>query len=778
MELRPKIEEKVWDKKIEEHMINVWKSEWNKIYSFNIHSNKKIFVIDTPPPYVGPFWHIGAAISYAMQDFIARIYRMLGFEVLYPIGFDRNGIPVEWYVEKYEGMKIWQTPREVFIQKCKEILDQYTESIRAIMQRLLISGDFENAYYTDSDEYRSLTQTTFIELWKKNLIYEDLRPSNYCPRCKTTIADNEVEHKKETSKLVYIKFKVKETGKDIIIATTRPELLGACRLIIFNPNDERYKHLESLTAITPLYYDEVPIKARNEADPEFGTGIMMICSYGDFVDVRILRELQIRPKKIIDKEGVMQDKILKGLKTKEAREKIIEKLKQNDLLVKEETIEHSVPIHDKCKTEIEILPMKDFYLKQLDFLKEIEKIGKKMKWHPEHHKQKLFNWINSVTSDWPISRRRYYGTEIPLWYCKSCGYVYVPEPGKYYKPWKEKPPVEKCPNCGSNQWEGEKRIFDTWMDSSISILFVTKYLSDEEFFEKSFVYGTKLRPQGYDIIRTWLFYTLLRVFQLIEMPAFDHIFINGMGLDEKGRKMSKSLGNVITPEEILDEFGAEPLRLWASMECTIGSDYRISKEKINGTKKFLTKLINVCRYVSQFPNIREIELLASDKWIISELLKTKKEVIENYRNFDFHIAAQKLYKFTWDIFASHYLEMSKKRAIMNGFTEHEAKSSWYALWFCLREILKLFAPIIPATTDYVYRKLFGKCVHEEEFGYVDESLIDENLLQKTDKLIEFNSRVWSLKKEKNLSLKDSIQIEIPKELEEFKKDLIAMHNIK
>ena len=773
MTKNPLIEIKHWNKNIEKEILEKWQEEWEKLYGFDENA-EKIVVIDTPPPYPGPFWHIGAAVSYCYQDFMARAFRMLGFSVLFPLGFDRNGIPVEWYVEKYEKIRMWDVSREEFIKKCSTILDKYCEKMLKIMKDLLFSCDFENVYYTDSEEYRMLTQKTFIEVWKKGLIYEDEKPTNYCPHCKTTIADSEVEYKQKPSKLYYIKFKIDESDQEIIIATTRPELLGACGLIIFNPSDERYKKFEGKNAIVPLYNFKVPIKSRNEADPEFGTGILMVCSFGDLDDVRIFREENIKPRVIIDKEGKMKDEILKGLSVKQAREKIVELLKQKGLIVKEEEIVHNVPVHDKCRTEIEIILTKEYYLNQMDFVDEIEKLAEEIKWHPEFHKQKLKNWISSVKKmkmDWPISRRRYYGTEIPLWYCENCGLVYLPEEVKYYKPWKEKPPIEKCPKCGANNWKGEERILDTWFDSSISLLFITKYHNDKEFFEKIFSKAIKIRPQGYDIIRTWLYYSLLRVFQLTNKRAFDHVLINGMGLDEKGRKMSKSLGNVIYPEEILEEIGAEPLRMWIAMEVVIGNDYRISKEKIKGMTKFLTKLINISRFVSSFPKVDEVENLeASDKWIISETEKLKQKIVEYYENLDFHLAAQELYRFVWDVFASNYIELIKKRAKKGSSSAH------FALHYVLKEILKMLAPIIPATTDFIYRKIYGKSVHLQKIE-VKKDLIDESLSSLTQKLLEFNSKVWKIKKLKNISLKDPIEIEIPEELKIFEKDLIDCHNI-
>lgn len=758
---------KRWNRQIEEEIKNIWEKEWQQLYGFNPNTNKKIFVIDTPPPYPAPSWHIGAAISYAMQDIVARAFRMLGFEVFYPMGLDRNGIPVEWYVEKYEKINMWEYPREEFIKKCSTILDEYCKKMIKIMKDLLISADFNNVYYTDSEEYRKLTQATFIDAWRKNLIYEGFVPVNFCPKCKTTIADSEVLHEQKESILYYINFETTDKEK-IKIATTRPELLGACGLVIFNPADKRYQHLAGKKAIVPLYNKEVPIIARNEAKPDFGSGLMMVCSYGDTTDVRIFRELKLSSNVIIDANGVMKDKILKGLKVVEARKKIVELLNQKGLLEKTERIVSSVPVHDKCRTEIEIIESKEYFLKQLDFLPKIKELVHKMEWHPEHHKIKLLNWINSITMDWPISRKRYYGTEIPLWKCKNCGFVYVPEPGKYYQPWKQNPPISSCPKCSSNQWEGEERILDTWFDSSVSLLFITKFLKDKQFFEKTFN-GIKLRPQGYDIIRTWLYYSLLRIYQIINKKAFEHVMINGMGLDAKGRKMSKSLGNVIIPEEVIEKYGADALRLWSALECTIGSDYRINEAKIAGTQKFLTKLINIARFISQIPPKQTNELKPTDKWIMNHIEKLKKEVTKAYSNFDFHLAAQKLYSFAWDVFASHYLELVKKRA-KNG-----CDSASFALHYTLQELLKLLAPIIPATTDYIYRKLYEESVHTKTF---EIKQFDEEWIKKGKKLMEFNSLVWNEKRKARKSLKEEIEIEIPKELEEFREDLIACHNIK
>jgi len=327
--------------------------QWYKEnYKYFFGEGDKILIIDTPPPYPAPLWHIGAALSYAFQDFIARGFRKLGYKVIFPEGFDGNGIPIEMYLEKYEKIPFGSIDRE---EKCRQILDSWREKMDKILKDLLLSMDFEHRYNTDDPEYRALTQKTFAELWEKGLIYEAEYPINYCPHCKTAIADAEIERKIKKTKLVYIKFKIKDSDDYITVATTRPELLGACKAIIVHPDDERYKKYHNKIAIVPYYNREIPIIPHKMADPNFGTGAVMICSYGDWVDVQIFRELQLKPEKIIDENGRLTIEPVKGLTTKEGREKMIEVLKQLGVVEKIEEIEHSVPVHERCETEIEII---------------------------------------------------------------------------------------------------------------------------------------------------------------------------------------------------------------------------------------------------------------------------------------------------------------------------------------------------------------------------------------------------------------------------------------
>ncbi len=775
MNFSPKIKESRWDHNLEKQVSGSWIKD--KLYTFNVNSKKKIFVIDTPPPYPsGRPWHIGAAAHYSQIDMIARTARMLGHEVLFPIGIDRNGLPVEIYTEKKFNISIHTVPREKFIEYCKTALDDLESEMIEIMKQMGLSGDFRNYYRTDSEEYRKLTQATFIELWNRGLIYEDTRPNNYCPVCKTTIADADVVYKELPSELVHIKFKIPETGDEIIIATTRPELLCACQEVLFNPDDERYKKYEGMHTVIPVFNREVKIMPHTIVDPKFGSGVEMVCSYGDFTDVRLFRELKLDEIVAINEEGKMTHACGKyaGLTIKEAREKIIQDLQELGLIAKKEKISHRTPTCERSKNPIEIIPMKEFYLKQLDFLPQLKEIGEKLIFHPEFHRQLLLDWINSVTIDWPISRRRFYGTEVPIWYCKDCGLAHVPKPGKYYQPWKDKAPFPKCKNCGSKSFVGDTRTFDTWMDSSISPLFISKYSKDKKFFSKT--YPNTLRPQGKEIVRTWLYYTLLRCQQLTGKSPFSHAWIMGYGVDEKGEKMSKSKGNVVDPIPILEKYGADNFRFWSAGESSHGSDFRASEQRIQPAGKFITKLWNIARFISMFPVPKKAKLTDMDKWILAELSLLIKKCLKGYMDFNFFIPANEIRNFLWKIFADNYIEMVKTRAYGEGFGKAEQQSAWFTLHTCLETILQLLAPITPFATDYIATKLYHKySIHIEEFP---RPKWKTDLSKSTKKLIEFNSKVWNEKKSKGLSLKDGIKIKIPKELKKFEKDLKAMHKIK
>jgi valyl-tRNA synthetase len=780
----PKIEEKSWDPKFEYEIAKKW--EETELYKFTIDDMKRAYVIDTPPPYPsGRPWHIGAAAHYSQIDMIARIGRMSGNNVLFPIGIDRNGLPVEIYTEKKYKVRMREMDREKFLNLCRSALDELEKEMVQIMKSLGLSGNFQTYYRTDSDEFRQMTQTTFLVLWKQGLIYSANRPNNYCVDCGTTIADAEIVYEERRTRLIHISFKVKGTSEEIVIASTRPELLCACQCVIVNPNDPRYREAHDKTLILPIFNREIKLIKHQLADPEFGTGAVMVCSYGDKNDVQLFRELGLKEIVAINEKGEMTDCAgpYSNLKIKQARDRIIEDLRKFGFLEKEEFIIHRTPICERSKTPVEIVPMQDYYLKQLDFVPKLRNFAHELNFHPEMHRKILLDWLDAVAIDWPISRRRFYGTEIPIWYCKRCEYPNIPEPGKYYKPWKESPPFGNCKKCHSSHFIGEERTFDTWMDSSITPLFVTRYEKDQIFH--SHTYPTRLRPQAKDIVRTWLFYTMLRCYQLTGQLAWSDVWIMGYGVDERGEKMSKSKGNTVDPYPIIAKYGADAFRYWSTAEANLGQDFRCSEQKVAEAQKFLTKLWNVGRFISSFEMITSPpqRTLPTDEWILGELGKVISGCLSGYKDLNFFVPASLIKEFTWNVFASHYLELIKARAYNSN--DHDGyKSALYALHKCFSTILILLSPICPFITEKLWQELYStQSIHLQSLPSGDNPY--QEMCRYSNQIVEFNSMVWNKKKQtisnetgKVLSLRDSINIEIPSELQIFKGDLINMHNLK
>lgn len=771
--MEPKIKETAWNPEIEKDILK----QWQDSHLYDFHPEGDIFVIDTPPPYPsGRPWHIGAAAHYAQIDMIARTARMTGKNVLFPIGIDRNGLPVEMYTEKKYNIRMRETDRAEFLKMCSNALDDLEAEMIETMTSLGLSGDFSNYYRTDSKEYRTLTQSTFIDLWKKGAIYLANRPTNYDWVTGTTIADAEITYLEIPTKLVYMKFKINGDDEVIPVASTRPELLCACQTIIVNPEDSRYSSIVGKKATIPIFNREVEIRTHPSAEKEFGSGTVMVCSYGDQNDVALFRELKLQEVVAIGKDGRMTEAAgpYSGLKVKQAREKIIEDLQNQGIIEKIDNINHRTPVSERSKIPIEIIPLEEYYLKQMDAVPKIREIGSKITFHPQMHKQILMNWLDSIAIDWPISRRRYYGTEIPIWHCAKCSEPHVPEPGKYYQPWKDPSPISKCTKCDSSDFVGEDRTFDTWMDSSVSPLFVSKYNQDEEFFRKT--YPATLRPQSKDIVRTWLYYTILRCEQLTGKAPWSDAWIMGYGVDEHGTKMSKSKGNVVDPLPVIQKFGADTFRFWSASEINLGYDFRCSEQKIETTKKFLSKLWNISRFLSGFTVLKSGKPSPADSWILSELDKLIIECKKGYNEFNFFIPATAIREFTWNLFAAHYIEMTKGRAYGTGFTEEERDGAIFTLHKVLSTVLLLLAPITPFITDYLWQNLYSnKTIHNEKFIKEEDY---EDWTTFTKEILEFNSNIWNKKKEAGLSLKDSINIQVPTNLAPFAKDLQAMHNLK
>jgi valyl-tRNA synthetase len=784
------IKEKSFTKEMELAIFEEWKKD--DTYKFNENTEKKVYSIDTPPPYINSPIHIGHASTYIIMDFIARYRRMTGQEVLFPLGLDQNGLPIEISAEKKYKVDFTKLTRDEAVGYCRKLLDETSaESINSFAKCGIMFNSWSEGekigdmYQTDSKSYRAVTQATFIDLWNKNLIYEANKVVNWDPKLQTTVSDAEIIYEDRPGFFHDIVFKVKDTNEEVIIGTTRPELICSCAMVIFNPNDERYLHLEGKTLITPYFNKEVPCKSHTAAEMDKGTGIMMMCSYGDLTDIRFFMEQKLEPIIAINKDGTMNEKAgdLSGLKIIEARKKIVESMQNSGLLKKiTPTSAHRTPVSERSGAAIEFIEMQEFYLKQLDYKDKMMEIANNVTIYSPKSRQILIDWINSISIDWPISRRRYYATDIPMWKCKKCGNYVLAEKGKYVQPWKEKfSGTCECGNSDPNEFVGETRVFDTWFDSSISPLYILGYERKPEFFNKHS--PCSLRPQGKEIVRTWLYFTLLKDYLLTEKIIFDDVWIHHHIVDEKGYKMSKSKGNTIDPQKILNQYGASPFRIWCAIEGNLDrTDFRCSMERIQSAGKLIDKLWNVSKFVSMFELTQEqeknVEPMEIDKWVQSEIDKLIEEATIGYKEYDFHNPTVRIINFIRDEFASHYVEIVKRRAYNNDpntkFTESERNAAVKTLRDSLKTILELLAPVNAAMNYYIYKEMFNENVHAQKWP----TKTNTTSTIVTKDLVEFNSAIWKAKKDATLSLKDPVKkATAPESLKSVEKEIKATHNI-
>lgn len=820
----PKITDKRWTIDLEKRIQESHYSDNPSRYSFDPNSDKELFVIDTPPPYPSGTWHIGAVAQYSMIDVIARSQRLIGKEVLFPWGVDRNGINIEFTVEKKTGKKMRTYDRGEFLDLCKETIELYTQSMRRTAKRVGLSCDYDNEYLTDSPNYRSVTQSIFIDLFKKGDIIEDLRPNIYDPIEGTTIADAEVQRISRETLLCDVIWETLD-GTEILISTTRPELICACGVVMVHPDDERYKDLIGKRVKLPLPVtgrpESVEIQTHPSVKADFGSGVLMVCSFGDQNDVSVFRELGLKPFQAIDLEGKMTKVSgpLHGLNVLDARKLAISILEDSGKLSSKENRLQDIPVSERGSNPVEIILLKEWYVKQTHVIDRLFELSSNCNFIPERNRQFLHDWMDGISIDWPISRRRWYHTEVPIWYSEDSTKVIVPPRGTYVQPWRDMPPTgsevldretrefvafydDIAESLG--KIVGETKVFDTWMDSSNSNLFVSGYLNNTKMFERAF--PTALRPQGKEIVRTWLYYTMLKSALLLDKPAFNNIWIDGLGMDPWGRKMSKSLGNGIDADSVLEcgaggrtgswkirgpggkqvslkanKIGSECFRLWKACEAQVGDDFHINPEEIE-SKYFgiLTKIFNVARFASQFDVPDDLDNLPDnlsneDRWILCVFDKMMGDVHNFWSEMDIYNATQTIKAFATGVFPGHWLEMSKSR-LYDG--DHGATWTIHRI---VRDLLISFSPVCPFFTDYLSTILYGdSAVDATSFPLqVISSEIDTDAyLQLTDLLIDFNSSTWKIKKEQGLSLKSEIHgIRIPSELGHFEDALISMHNL-
>ena len=693
--------------------------------------------------------------------------------------------------------------------------------MRETAARVGLSCDFDKEYLTDSDEYRGVSQSIFVDLFKRGDIVEDLRPNIYDPVEGTTIADAEVERLQRKTKLIDIRWTT-EDGLDVIISTTRPELICACGIVVVHPDDERYQHLVGKQIVLPVETNgrskSVEITTHPSVKSDFGSGVLMVCSFGDQNDVAVFRELGLSPFQAIDLDGNMTDISgpYVGMKVIEAREKAIEDLNSADRIVNIIEKEQDIPVSERGKNPVEIILLKEWYVRQTHIQDRMRELIEDMEFHPVRNKQFLLDWMDNISIDWPISRRRWYHTEVPIWYSEDGTKIITPPPGVYVQPWREDPPtgsrvLQRDTREDVGSWDdlysslgtviGEEKVFDTWMDSSNSNLYVSGYLSDPDLFAKAFPTG--IRPQGKEIVRTWLYYTLLKSALLLDSPGFKHIWIDGLGMDPWGRKMSKSLGNGIDANSVLEcgaggrtgswkirgpdkvvnlranKIGSECFRLWKACDAQVGDDFQINPEDIE-QKYFgvLTKLFNVARFASQFPVPSNLENLTDnlqpeDEWILSEFQLVMSRVEQGWKEIDIYTAAQSLKNFATGVLPSHWLEMVKSRLY-----DGDEAAAW-TLHRIVRDLLDAFAPICPFFSHYLSSTLYNRsAVEADTFPQLTLNFETEKWTELTESVMFFNSEVWKMKKDQGLSLNSEIVgLSIPSNLDSLQISLTRMHKL-
>ena len=772
-------------KKSEKELQKLWNK--NKIYAFDKKSKKKIYSIDTPPPTISGSIHMGHAFSYTHADIIARYKRMNNLNVFYPFGFDNNGLPTERLVEKEKNIQAKKMPREEFNKLCLQVSKEYENRFKEFWGNLGLSVDWNLLYSTIDQKVIKLSQRSFIELYKNKREYRKEAPTIWCPECQTAIAQVELEDKELSSTFNDILFEV--DGKHIIIATTRPELLSSCVAVFVHPDDERYQNLIGKQATVPLFNYKVPILADKKVDPEKGTGIVMCCTFGDLADIDWWYAYNLPLRISIRTDGFM-DKIARkyeGLAIKEARKQIIEDLKKNKLLTSQKNIKHNVNVHERCGTEIEFLVTKQWFIKYLDLKKEFLVLGRKLNWHPKHMKVRYDNWVYGLKWDWLISRQRYFGVPFPVWYCKKCHEVILAEDKQLPVDPLINKPEKKC-KCGSKEFIPEKDVMDTWATSALTPYINAKWKEDEKTFKK--IFPMDLRPQAHDIITFWLFNSVVKSYLHNKKLPWKDVVISGHGLDQHGRKMSKSKGNIINPIELLEKYPADAIRYWAT-GSKLGDDLAYQEKDVETGVKTIIKLWNASKFSFSHLNDfkkEKVKLEFFDKWVLSKLNRIIDESTKDLEKYEYHKLKMLISNFFWSTFSDNYLEIIKDRLYNPDRRGKESrKSAQYTLYHSLLSILKLYAPIMPLITEEIYLSYYEgkektKSIHISDWPKADKKMIDNKIEKIGDKAVKIISDVRKFKSENNKSLKAEIILTLDKkDQKDFKNllnDLKAVTNAK
>ena len=731
-----------------------WRERWKADNTFKWDGNKnreEVFSIDTPPPTVSGYLHMGHVFSYLQTDFIARYQRMRGKSVFYPIGFDDNGLPTERLVEKTHGVKGASMSREAFVDLCRGVVDEAEDIYRNIFDTIGLSVDFDLEYKTiDGDSYR-IAQVSFIDLYNKGLAELREAPAFWDIVDRTAIAQAEIEDKEKSGVMNYINFSLDGSDGVVEIATTRPELLAACQCIFYHPEDARYKMLEERSAIVPLFGKYVPCLADESVDMEKGSGAVMCCTFGDIQDIEWWKKHSLDITSCVLPNGTMQNcGTYDGMKIKEARKQILDDLRLlPNTLVKQEDIKQYVKCAERSGAPLEIIVTSQWYIKVLDLKEQLKKLSSQLNWYPEYMQVRLLQWIDGLNQDWCISRQRFFGIPFPVWYSKREG-----EEGKIILPKAEELPVDPLSFTPAGYSPEEVTpstdVMDTWATSALTPQINCKHIDGADN-----LFPMDLRPQAHEIIRTWTFYTMVKAWYHDGSLPWKNVMLSGWCLAADKSKMSKSKGNVITPISLIENFGVDVTRYWASTS-RLGVDTAYSEDMFKIGKKLITKLWNAAKFCQMHinPDSSDITSVTEDldKWALSKLSEVIGLTESAFDAFEYAVAREKVEKFFWDIFCDNYIELIKKRIYASNV------SASTALYRIIDVLLRLFAPFIPHVCEEIHEHIFGFpepiCSKGmwPRFEYMDEAAVMQG-----DLTIEILALIRQYKSNNNMPLNAGLE---------------------
>ena len=699
---------------IEDRLYQKWLDK--KYFHAEVDRSKKPFTIVMPPPNITGKLHMGHALDNTMQDILIRFKRMQGYEALWIPGTDHASISTEVKVInalKEEGIDKNELGREGFLKRTWEWKKQYGGTITSQLKKMGSSCDWDRERFTMDEGCSKAVQTVFINLYKKGLIYKGSRIINWCPVCKTSISDAEVEYEEQAGHFWHIKYPIVGTDDAIIIATTRPETLIGDSALAVNPNDDRYKDLVGKMVELPLMNRQIPIIADEYVDMEFGTGVVKITPAHDPNDFQVGKRHNLPEINMLNDDATINENGGKyaGMDRYEARKAMVEDLKAAGLLVKVEDHVHNVGTHDRCKTTVEPMIKQQWFVKMDELIKPAAEAVKNgdIKLMPERMEKTYFNWTDNIR-DWCISRQLWWGHRIPAYYCDDCGEMVVSDTE-----------TTVCPKCGGHMTQDPDTL-DTWFSSALWPFSTLGWPEKTE--ELSYFYPTDVLVTGYDIIFFWVIRMIFSGYEHMGEKPFGKVLFHGLVRDSQGRKMSKSLGNGIDPLEVIDKYGADALRLTLITGNAPGNDMRFYWERVEASRNFANKVWNATRFIMMNDPEGRIKpgnikvngnggsssayklpenLTAADKWILSRMNKVVAEVTENMEKYELGIAVSKLQDFIWEEFCDWYIEMVKPRLYNDEDTTKDA--AVWTLKTVLVDALKMLHPYMPFVTEEIFCNL-------------------------------------------------------------------------